>query len=109
MALPFSLESLFHISHNEIPIRKYRVIQTGLNIHAGGLRTGLTIPAYQPVIDGVVNTAPMMPASSETAMAIMSLNVLLIFIKLFFLYNKQGLSLLNCSCLSIGHKSIYLK
>ncbi|KKR98285.1 MAG: hypothetical protein UU48_C0004G0078 [Candidatus Uhrbacteria bacterium GW2011_GWF2_41_16] len=44
---------------------------------------GLTIPAYQPAMDGVVNTDPMMPASSETTIAMMSLNVLFIFIVLF--------------------------
>jgi hypothetical protein len=37
---------------------------------------GFTIPAYHPVMDGVVNTAPITPASSETMIAIASLNAL---------------------------------
>lgn len=59
-----------------MPISANRVVQTGANTHAGGLSAGFTIPAYQPAIDDVVNTEPMMPASSETTMATMSLNVL---------------------------------
>ena len=34
------------------------------------------MPVYHPAMDGVVNTEPIMPASSETTIAMMSLNVL---------------------------------
>ena len=63
-----------------MPISANSVVQTGPNTHAGGLRAGFTIPAYQPAMDGVVNTEPIIPASSETTMAMMSLNVLFIFL-----------------------------
>ena len=70
----------FPIRNSEMPMSAKIVVQTGPNTHAGGLRAGFTSVAYQPAIDSVVNTEPMMPASSETTMAMMSLNVLLIFI-----------------------------
>src|SRR3989344_5319997 len=77
-------DPFFQTRNAAIPISANNVVQTGPNTHAGGLRAGLTIPAYQPAIDEVVNTELIIPASSETTMAIMSLNVLLIFINLFF-------------------------
>src|SRR3989339_1749866 len=46
----------FQIKNAEIPIRTNSVVQTGPKTHAGGLRAGLTISAYQPEIDCVVNT-----------------------------------------------------
>src|SRR3989344_4128654 len=73
IALPFSLESLFHTNHSAIPISRYKIVQTGPNIQAGGLSAGFTIPAYQVGMDGTVNSEPATPASPETAMAITSL------------------------------------
>lgn len=70
----------FQTRKTAMPISTNSVVQTGPNTHAGGLRAGLTISAYQPAMDGVVKTEPMMPASSEATIAMMSLNVLLIFI-----------------------------
>ena len=67
-----------------MPISANNVVQTGPNTHAGGLMAGLTISAYQPAMDGVVNTDPMMPASSETTIAMMSFEKLLSFIIIFY-------------------------
>ena len=72
----------FQTKNAAIPMRTKSVVQTGPNTHAGGLRAGRTSVAYQPAIDGVVKTEPMMPASSETTMAMINLNVLFIFILL---------------------------
>lgn len=46
----------FQTKNAAMPISAKSVVQTGPNTHAGGLRAGLTIPAYQPAMDGVVNT-----------------------------------------------------
>ena len=84
--------SLFQIRNSGMPMSAKIVVQTGPNTHAGGLRAGFTSVAYQPAIDSVVNTEPMMPASSETTMAMMSLNVLLIFILLNLSFNNLVIS-----------------
>jgi len=70
----------FQIKNKATPIIANRVVQTGANTHAGGLRAGFTSVEYQPAMDGAVNSEPIMPASSDTTMAMMSLNVLFIFI-----------------------------
>ena len=67
---------LFQTRNAEMPISANNVVHTGPNIHDGGLRVGLAIPAYQPAMDGVVNTEPIIPASSETEIATMSLRML---------------------------------
>ena len=96
----------FQIRNAEIPIRANSVVQTGPNTHAGGLRAGLTIPAYQPTMEGVVNTEPMMPASSETTMAMISLRVLFIKLTTQFVIRKLALDY----CLPIfKHFQIFLK
>lgn len=66
-----------------MPISAKSVVQTGPNTYAGGLMGDFTIPAYQPAIEGVVNTESMTPASSEIMIVIMSLSVLLIFVVIF--------------------------
>src|SRR3989344_725999 len=63
----------FQTRNAAIPISANNVVQTGPNTHAGGLRAGLTIPAYQPAMDGVVNTEPIIPANSDTPIAIINL------------------------------------
>lgn len=80
-----SLDSnpFFHTKNAATPMRTNNVVQTGPNNHAGGFIGGFTIPEYQPAIDEVVKIDPIIPASSETAIAMMSLNVLFIFIVFF--------------------------
>jgi len=52
-------------------MRKYSVVQAGPNTQFGGANSGLTSSAYQPdEIAGIVNTAPITPASSEMATAV---------------------------------------
>lgn len=59
-----------------MPMSANNVVHTGPNTHAGGLRVGLAMSAYQPAMDGVVNTEPIIPASSETETAMTSLRML---------------------------------
>ncbi len=65
----------FQTRNAAIPISAKSVVQTGPNIHDGGLRSGFASVVYQLATDGVVNTEPIMPANSEIAMATMSLRV----------------------------------
>lgn len=52
------------------------VVQTGPKTHDGGLRAGFVMSAYQPSIDGIVNIEPIIPASCDTTIAMMSFKVL---------------------------------
>lgn len=80
----------FQIKNAATPMSAYRVVQTGPKIQFGGENSDLARLAYHPCIAGAVNTEPMMPASSETPMAITSLKRLLIFIiiKIFSFLSK---------------------
>ena len=73
-------EWLFQITKSEMPMSAKSVVQTGPNTHAGGLSAGRARVAYQPAMEGVVKSAPTIPAASDTAIAITSLRKLLIFI-----------------------------
>ncbi|OGI12259.1 hypothetical protein A3K64_02950 [Candidatus Micrarchaeota archaeon RBG_16_36_9] len=53
----------FNTMYREIPIRVYRVSQTGPNSQSGGVKKGLSRLAYHDVIDGMVNSEPMTPAN----------------------------------------------
>ena len=59
-------------------MRKKSVVQTGPNTHEGGFSAGLFSAAYQVGMDGNVNSEPITPASSDTAMAITNFKVLFI-------------------------------
>ncbi len=52
-----------------MPIRANNIVQTGPNTQAGGVSAGFASVAYHVGIDGVVNMAPIIPASSEIMMA----------------------------------------
>ena len=78
------LSHCFHTNQALTPISKNNVVQTGPNTHAGGLRAGFTIPAYQPAMDGVIKNAPIIPATSETTSAMTNLKKLSIFMSLLF-------------------------
>lgn len=66
----------FQIRKADIPISTKSVVQTGPKTHEGGLRAGFIIAEYQPSIDGVVNIEPIIPASCDTTIAMMSFKVL---------------------------------
>jgi len=51
----------------------YSVVQTGPKTALGGLKDGLVSVTYQEEIEDTVKTEPIMPASSDTAIAVISL------------------------------------
>jgi len=59
LAKPFS-----KTKNAEIPIKKYKVVQTGANIKFGGLNAGFCKVAYQAGIALAVNIEPVAPAAS---------------------------------------------
>jgi hypothetical protein len=58
----FLFPVLFHMRNREMPIRVYRLIQTGLKSQLGGEKTGLFNVAYQVGIAGMVKKEPNNPA-----------------------------------------------
>lgn len=52
-----------HIRNKEIPIKKYKVIQTGPNIQLGGFNEGLLRSKYQLLIELIVKIEPITPES----------------------------------------------
>lgn len=65
----------FHTTKNEIPIKRYSTVQTGLNIQLGGLNAGLFKDEYQLGIDCDVTIPAMAPKASGSAMAIINLAI----------------------------------
>lgn len=53
-----------------MPIKKYKIVQTGAKSQFGGLKGGLIKKAYQVGIFGVVKNAPIIPADSQRIIAI---------------------------------------
>ena len=51
-----------------MPMRVYRLIQTGLNSQLGGEKTGLFKVAYQAGMAGMVKKDPRSPADWQRAM-----------------------------------------
>lgn len=84
IAFFFSFESLFQINHKEIPIKRYRVVQTGPNTHPGGLRKGFCKVAYQTGIAEIVKKEPIIPANSHTTTQIISFKKLLTLMNLLY-------------------------
>ena len=64
---------LFHTRNAAIPMRRYRVVQTGAKIQLGGASSGLVRKAYQSGMAERVKSAPMRPAVWQMMMARMSL------------------------------------
>jgi hypothetical protein len=73
---PFAFKPFFQIRKADMPMSTKSVVQTGPNTHDGGLRAGFVSTAYQLSIDGVVNIEPIIPASSDTTIAMISFRVL---------------------------------
>ena len=53
----------FHIRNRETPIKKYNTIQTGANIHEGGVKKGLSSILYHVSTDVLVKKLPAKPAN----------------------------------------------
>ena len=60
--LVLGLDSLTQTVYKDIPIRKYRIIQTGPNTQPGGANVGFVKVAYQSGIASIVKSEPKMPA-----------------------------------------------
>ena len=71
-----------------MPMSAKSVVQTGPKTHAGGLRGGFTSVAYHPAMDGVVKKAPIIPAISDTPIAITNLKKLFNFMIVYFLQRE---------------------
>ena len=60
----------------EIPIIRYRIVQTGPNIQLGGEKDGLFRVEYQVGIEAKVKGMLITPISSQTAIEVISLMIL---------------------------------
>lgn len=79
----------------EIPIRKYKVIQTGPNTHAGGFRIGLLSSKYHVFTELIVNKDPIIPASWQINKLLINLYILFIsLILLNTLFNKTNIRII---------------
>lgn len=58
----------FQIAKKEMPIRMYRIVQTGPNIQLGGLNDGLFNVEYQSGTDCDVNIPAIAPKTKGNAM-----------------------------------------
>ena len=65
-------DELFHMRNAAMPMRANNIVQTGPKSQFGGAMAGLASVAYQVEIDDTVNMEPIMPASSEITMAMIS-------------------------------------
>ena len=63
-----------------MPIKRYKIIQTGPKIQFGGLKDGLFKEAYHVAIEGVVNIEPIAPARRQTTIEMIN------FIAFFITY-----------------------
>ncbi len=61
LIFPF-IRSCLKIKNNDIPIKKYKAVQTGANSQLGGLKVGFSRVAYQVSIEDDVNMEPIIPA-----------------------------------------------
>ena len=73
------LKPLSQIKYRDIPIKKYKTVQTGPNIEFGGLKNGLLSWAYQVDIEGNVTVLPANPIKKQRLTEIISFNLLTIF------------------------------
>ena len=60
--IPPFLRPCLEIKNNDIPIKKYKVVQTGANSQLGGLKVGFSRVAYQVSIEDDVYMEPIIPA-----------------------------------------------
>jgi|SRR3989338_1063717 len=76
---PFFLSPFCQIKKAEMPIIKYKIVQTGANIQFGGEKNGLFKMAYQSDMDEAVNKLPVIPTNSQPMMQKTSFPKSLIF------------------------------
>lgn len=62
---PFFFSPFCQIKKAEIPIIKYKIVQTGANTQFGGEKNGLFKVAYQVDTDEAVNKPPIIPTNSQ--------------------------------------------
>ena len=67
---------LFKIKAKEIPIKIYKVVQTGAKRKLGGEKLGFCKVAYHPGIAGVVKIDPTNPAARQTKIETINLTVI---------------------------------
>jgi hypothetical protein len=67
--------SLFQISHSEIPIKMYKMVQTGAKIPLGGFQEGLLRVKYQVLIDPAENKPLDAPIIWQSKMAMTNFQV----------------------------------
>ena len=58
-----------HARKSDMPITKYRIVQTGPNIQEGGLKNGLLRVVYQVFTELIVKIEPSIPAPSHITIA----------------------------------------
>ena len=67
------LTGCFQMRNSEIPIRMYRVVQTGPKIQLGGLNEGLFNVSYHPATACEVNIPAMLPNATGNKTEMISL------------------------------------
>lgn len=72
--------------NSAMPISKNRAVQAGPNTQFGGASWGFSRLAYQPSIDGIVNTEPITAASWGIKIAMTNFKILFMIIFSYILY-----------------------
>ena len=82
---PFLSRPLRQTKNAEIPIKIYRIVQTGPNTQFGGLSAGFAKLLYQLAIEDILRKEPLPPTSNGITTEIINLTGLFnfIFLKLF--------------------------
>ena len=80
--LVLGLDSLTHTVYKDIPIRKYRIIQTRPNTQPGGAKVGFVKVAYQSGAASIVKSEPKMPADWQISIEIRNLKTFIYTISL---------------------------
>ena len=86
ITLIFSFFFEIHKKYREIPIRIYKIVQTGPKIQFGGLKKGLFSTAYHAGIDETVKTEPATPTERGSAIEANNLSG---FNNILKLYHKK--------------------
>ena len=65
---------MFQTKYKEIPMSKYKIVQTGPKIAFGGLKLGFFNLLYHLSMAFIVKTEPIIPANSHRSIETISLN-----------------------------------
>lgn len=74
----------FQTKPAEMPIKMYKNVHTGPNIQLGGLKKGFSREVYHPVIELDVPYPEIAPTKTQMAITMGILNLLEIFMILFY-------------------------